>query len=94
MTFPELKKEDFCWLLYNSFLINLVLHKQIPVRAVQYDNDKKMQTIVIFKESPNGNITTKKLTATKPDMVFIRAWLAKSFPDLPFEIINNIVDSK
>jgi hypothetical protein len=92
MTYKELQKEDYSWLLYNNFLTSMVLHKQKPVKALQYDNDKKMQTIVIFKESPNGNITTKKLTATKPDMVFIRAWLAKSFPDLPFELIN--VDRK
>jgi predicted N-acyltransferase len=86
MTHEELLKEDFAWVLYQNFLTNLVLHKQKPIRALQYDNNSKMQTIVIFKECQNGNMSAKKLTATKPDMVFVRSWLSKDFPELEFEI--------
>ena len=92
MTFKEYKSEEYEYLLYNSFTIGLALHRQKPIKAVQFDCDKKTQSIVIFRESPNGNISTKKLTATKEAMVFIRAWLAQDFPELEFETVDSSAD--
>lgn len=92
MTFKECETEEYEYLLYESFIIGLALHKQKPIKAVQYDCDKKTQCIVIFRESPNGNISTKRLTANKGAMVFIRTWLAQDFPSLEFEVVESSED--
>lgn len=94
MTFRQYQNEDYEFLLYNSFTINMALHKQKPVKAVQYDCDKKMQSIVVFRESPNGNISTKRLTAPKEAMMFIRSWLSHDFPELEFEIVEGCTHSE
>lgn len=91
MTFKEYQKEEYCWLLYHSVLLNMALHKQIPFRAVQYDVDKNNQCILLFKEA-NGIVTTRKMTCTKADMAFVRAWLASDFPKLEFQIVESQED--
>lgn len=91
MNFKEYQKEDYSWLLYHSVLVNMALHKQTPFRAIQYDVDKNTQCILLFKES-RGIVTTRKMTCTKADMVFIRAWLSEDFPDLEFQIVGSEED--
>ena len=88
MRFKDYQNEEYAWLLYHSVLINMALHKQMPFRAVQYDVDKNNQCILLFKEA-NGIVTTRKMTLTKADMVFVRTWLASDFPELEFQTVEN-----
>jgi hypothetical protein len=85
MTYAELVKEDYSYILFQQFLCNCVLHKQTPFKAIQYDSDKNSQTLVVFKQSESGTISTRNLHANKVDMVFIRQWLSQSFPNCEFE---------
>lgn len=91
MSFKDYQKEEYSWLLYHSILLNMALHKQTPFRAVQYDVDKHNQCIILFKEA-NGIVTTRKMTCTKEDMVFVRAWLESDFPELEYQIVDNQED--
>jgi hypothetical protein len=92
MTYEEMKKEDYAYILYQQFLCNCIIHKQKPFRILQYDNDKNSQTLVVFKQSESGTISTRSLHASKTDMFFIRQWLSQSFPDCEFELVE--IDSK
>lgn len=91
MKFKDLQKEDATWLQYHSVIINMAYHHQVPFLAVQYDINENNQCIILFKEE-RGIVSTRKITCSKSDMVFVRSWLGQDFPDLELQIVERQQD--
>ena len=89
MTYKELEKEDYYWLIYHQIIITSILCKQKIVRLFEYSSSPDMQTMVFFKENEAGKITTKKLTCDAASMVFVRNWLSRDCPDAEYLNIDS-----
>lgn len=88
MKYSELLKEDYVFILYRQIIATLALYRRRPFRVVQYENDSKTITLILFSETKSGSIVTRHVSLSKPDAVFFRAWLAQDFPSLEIESIE------
>ena len=92
MTYKELKKEDYSFVIYSQFVATCVLYKRKPFRVLQYRTDSKTVTFIIFSETRSGSMVTRHVTLPEADGVFFRAWLASDFPEMEIELIENPED--
>lgn len=88
MTYAKLLKEDYVYVLYEQIKTTWVLYRRKPFRVVQYENDSRTITFIIFSETKSGTIVTRHVSLSKADAVFFRSWLAQDFPSLEIEIIE------
>ena len=84
MRYAELLKEDISYRQYACLIAQMALYGKKPVKVLRYINNQNMMFIVIM-ESPNGTITSKKITMPLADAVFFTQYLGQDFPQVDFE---------
>ena len=88
MNFQSLKNASHAEIVYTHFLSTVLLYHQTPFCASEYSNNPHTKTVIVYKRSPNGNITTKKLVDNNESIEKIKSHLLSDFPYLTIDAID------
>ena len=82
------KEYDYCHTLFMQCYYTCELYHQEPFKTDVFPSDDRRMTFLLFKSSPRGAVTTKKLIVTKKDCKRLKDLLLEAYPDLEITVIS------
>ncbi len=77
-----LSETEYCDLLFQQCYFTCKLYRQEPFKVEIFPPDERRKTCLIFKSSPRGAISTKKLTVKNQDCDRLKGLLMEAYPNL------------
>ena len=73
---------DYCYILFQQCYYTCRLYNQEPFKVEVFPPDDRRKTFLMFKCSPRGTISTKKMTVLNKDSDRFKDYLLDAYPNL------------
>ena len=84
----KLKEKDYCHILFMQCYYTCELYHQEPFKTDVFPSDDHRMTFLLFKSSPRGTVTTKKLIVTQKDSKRLEDLLLEAYPNIEITVIS------
>ena len=84
--YRELVDESYYFRWFHRFVSDCALFHRKPFKTLLYQCGASKETLIIFLEDQKGNILSRKISAERPDIIMLCAWLSEEFSSEGIEL--------